>query len=132
MPNALHRTRLARVNEFSVKRPIMKRCAFCGGEYPEELTTCPLDRQALDYDTQPPVPHVTPSWAEKPGGTAFDFSTVVARVRRVRQDPIAALRARPHHDSYRAALVAMARRVVTQFSFFRREGSEHKVETRDT
>jgi len=29
-------------------------------------------------------------------------------------------------------LIAMARRVVTQFSFFRRERSEGKVENRDT
>jgi hypothetical protein len=110
----------------------MKRCAFCGGEYPAELAVCPLDRQPLDYDIRPPVLPVTPSWEEQPVGTAFDVSTIAPQIRRVRQDHMAALRARPHHASYRAVLVAMTRRVVTRFSFFRRESSEHKVESRDT
>ena len=127
----LHRTRLPRVNELSIERHTMKRCAFCGGEYPAELDVCPLDRQPLDYDTLTLTP-VKPSWEQQPVGTAFDVSTIAPQIRRVRQDHIAALRARPHHASYRAGLIAMARQVVTQFYFFRCERSEGKVENRDT
>src|ERR1041384_1833393 len=72
----------------------MKRCVFCGGEYPEEVTVCPLDRQPLDYDTL--LLPVTPSRDSPPMGTAFDVSTIAPQIRKVRQDHIAALRARPH------------------------------------
>ena len=64
-------------------------------------------------------------------GAAFDVSTIAPQIQRVRQDHIAALRARAHHASYRAGLVAMARRVVTQFSFFHRERPEANVENCD-
>jgi hypothetical protein len=86
---------------------------------------CPLDRQPLDYDTQPPV---TRSRESYPVGRALDASAIAPQIRRVRQDYIAALRARPHHASYRAGLVRMARRMISHLSFFR--SSEHEVEDR--
>ena len=104
----------------------MKQCAFCGGEYPEELTECPLDRQPLDYDTLRPV---TPSRENSRVWAAFDVSSIAPQIQRVRQDHIAALRARPYHDSHRAGLIAMARRMITHLSFFRRERSEHELKT---
>src|SRR5258708_37520054 len=102
----------------------MKRLAFCGGEYPEEVTVGPLDRQPLDYDTLLPV---TPSRESPSVCAAFDVSSIAPQIQRVRQDHIAALRARPRHASHRAGLIAMARRMITHLSFFRRERSEHEL-----
>src|SRR5262245_29331650 len=125
-PNALHRTLLPCLNEFSVQRHMMKRCAFCGGEYPEEVTLCPLDRQPLDYDTL--LPPVTPPPESPPMRTAFDVSLIAPQIRQVRRDYIAALRARPHQVSHRAILVAMARRTIAHLSFFRHQRPGNEIE----
>ena len=106
----------------------MKRCAFCGGEYPEEVTVCPLDRQPLDYDAL--LLAVTSSRESPPMGTAFDVSTIAPQIREVRRDPIAALRARPHHAFHRAALVAIARRTIAHFSFFQHARPGDEIENR--
>jgi hypothetical protein len=64
-------------------------------------------------------------------GTAFDVSVIAPKIRRLRQDPLAALQGRPHHTFYRTGLIAVARRVITHRSFFRRESSEHEIQNRD-
>jgi hypothetical protein len=63
-------------------------------------------------------------------GTAFDVSAIAPKIRRVRQDPLAALRARPDYTFHRIRLIAMARRMITQLSFFHRESSEHETQNR--
>ena len=64
-------------------------------------------------------------------GTAFDVSATAPQIRRVHQDPLAVLLARPRRNSYRAGLVAVARRMITHLSFFRRERSEHETQNRN-
>jgi hypothetical protein len=108
-----------------IQRYPMKPCPSCGAEYPTELTLCPLDRHPLDFVTPPPVPAVTPPWEKQPAGIAFDFSAIAPQIRRVRQNHLAALRVRPRHTFSKTALVAMARRVVTRFSFFQRDRPDH-------
>ena len=61
-------------------------------------------------------------------GAAFDVSAIAPQIRRVRQDPVAALRARPQHTIYRTRLIAVARRMITDLSFFRRERAEHETQ----
>jgi hypothetical protein len=64
-------------------------------------------------------------------GTAFDVSVIAPQIRRARQDPLAVLQARPHRNSHRAGLVAVARGIITHLSFFRRERSEHETQNRN-
>jgi hypothetical protein len=104
----------------------MKRCAFCGGEYPEEVAVCPLDRQPLDYDALPLL--VRPSRESPAVGTAFDVSVIAPQIRELRRDHIAALRARPHPTSHRARLIAMARRTIAHLSFFQHEKPRDEIE----
>jgi hypothetical protein len=105
----------------------MKVCAFCGGEYPEEVTVCPIDRQPLDYDTL--LSPLTPSRESTPVGAAFDVSFIAPQIRAVRRDHIAALRARPYPDTHRASLVAMARRTIAHLSFFRHKKPRDEIES---
>ena len=91
---------------------------------------CPLDRQPLDYDallesTEPPA---TSSREIETPGAGFDVSTIAPQIQRVRQDHLAALKARPHSASNRAKLVALARGIIVHFPFFRRERPVHEVE----
>jgi len=104
----------------------MKRCAFCGGEYNDDLTVCPLDRQPLDYDT---LLHPVAPGRESPRiGVALDVSAIAPRIRELREDYIAALRRRPHPVSHRAELIAMARRAIAQLHFFRHEKTADEIE----
>lgn len=63
-----------------------------------------------------------------PPGTAFDTATIVPRLRRVRQDHLAAVEARPAHSAYQAGLLAIARRVVASLPYFHRANHEHEVQ----
>ena len=89
---------------------------------------CPLDRQPLDYDTLR-LP-VTPSREGPSIRTAFDVSTIAPQIRELRQDHLAALRARPRHASHRSVLVAMAREAIAHLSFFHRRTSGDETENR--
>jgi hypothetical protein len=65
-------------------------------------------------------------------GTAFDISAIAPQIRRVREDPLAVMRARRRYTThYRTELVAVARRMFSQFPFFRREGPEHEIQKRN-
>jgi hypothetical protein len=59
-------------------------------------------------------------------GTAFDVSAIAPQIRRVREDPLAVMRARRRYTHYRTELVAVARRMLSQLPFFRRESPEHE------
>jgi hypothetical protein len=54
-------------------------------------------------------------------GKGFDVSVIAPKIQRVRQDPIAASKSRPHHIFYRRGLIAVARRMVTHLAYFRCE-----------
>jgi hypothetical protein len=62
-------------------------------------------------------------------GKAFDVSAIAPQVQRVRKDPLAIVRARPHFARYRAGLVNVARKMVTRLPFFQPEDQKHGLET---
>jgi hypothetical protein len=51
-------------------------------------------------------------------GKGFDVSAIAPQVRRVHEEPLAALKARRQPRSYRDGLLAAARRLISQLSFF--------------
>jgi hypothetical protein len=106
----------------------MKRCPYCGGEYPDEATACLIDRQPLGFDILPPV--APPQQIEGPG-TAFDVSLIAPQIRRVRQDHLKALRTRPHPTPHRMTLIATALRMISHFPFFHHERSEDEIHNQD-
>ena len=59
---------------------------------------------------------------------AFDSSAIAPGLRRVREDPAAAVRDRPRDDSYRAELLAKARRMVAGLSYFRHTHREPELQ----
>ena len=96
----------------------MKRCVFCDGEYPDEVSVCPLDRQPLDYDLL--LHPITASKEILPLGRAFDVSTMAPQIRELHRDRVTALGVRPHPASQRH-LVALALRAIVRLPFFHRE-----------
>src|SRR3954451_11937063 len=71
------------------------------------------------------------SRASQSPGKAFDVSVIAPQIRRVRQDPVAALQTRRHYTYYRAGLILAAQRMISGFSFFHRERSDHETEHRN-
>ncbi len=61
-------------------------------------------------------------------GTAFDASAIAPQLQRVRQDHLAVIKSRPQQLSYRAGLLAMARRMVASLPYFRHAGHEHGIQ----
>jgi hypothetical protein len=82
----------------------------------------------MDYDFL--LHPVAPSRESPSMGTAFDTSTIAPQIRELRQDHLAALRARPRHASHQSVLVAMARQAITHLSFFHRRTSGDETENR--
>lgn len=66
---------VAQLETLGIKHTRMKKCTYCGKEYPEEATTCALDGQALEVVTVKPPELPKPS--PKP-----DSIPVPAEVRR--------------------------------------------------
>jgi len=62
---------------------------------------------------------------------AFDTSAIAPGLRRVRENHAAAVRDRPRDDSYRAELLAKARRMVAGLSYFRHTHREHELQKHD-
>ncbi|MCX6922662.1 MAG: hypothetical protein NT154_05520, partial [Verrucomicrobia bacterium] len=60
-------------------------------------------------------------------GTAFDVSAIAPQIQRLRQDHLAAVHSHQHSSSYKAKLVAAARRVVTALSYFHHSGPEDEL-----
>ena len=61
--------------------------------------------------------------------SAFDVLAIAPRIRRVRDDYIAAAHCRAYHSFHRAQLLAVARRQITSLPYFRHE--RHEYETAD-
>jgi hypothetical protein len=57
-------------------------------------------------------------------GNAFRVSAIAPQIQQVRQNHIAAARARPSESFYRMALMAAASQVVTSLAYFRRDRSD--------
>ena len=53
-------------------------------------------------------------------GTAFDVSAIAPQIQKLRQDYLAGVASPPEHSFYRMRLLAVARRIVTSLSYFRR------------
>jgi hypothetical protein len=64
-------------------------------------------------------------------GRAFDTSAIGPGLRRVREDHAAAVRNRPRDDFYRAELLAKARRMVADLSYFQHTHREHEFQKHD-
>jgi len=98
----------------------MKQCIQCGGEYPNDLTACPLDGSNFFVEPRSPV-------APLPPHHAIDVSAIAKQVRRVREDYTAAFPTRPERTDNRARLVEAFRRIVSHLAFFESIGSNlHK------
>jgi len=68
-------------------------------------------------------------WQRFPG-KGIDVSKIAPEVRRVREEPLAALRAKCPGGFYHQSLLAAARSWISQLSFFHRAGSEHELQKR--
>ena len=101
----------------------MKHCIQCGGDYPDHLTACPLDRSPLLGE--PPARVVVPPLPPRHG---IDVSPIAAEVCRVRADYVAALSTRKRRSDNGARLVRAFRRIVGHLSFFQSAGSRVKRE----
>ena len=65
-------------------------------------------------------------------GKGIDVSQIAPEIRRVREEPLAALRARRQPGFYHQGLLAAARRWISQLPFFHHEISEHEPHKRNT
>ena len=63
-------------------------------------------------------------------GKGIDVSRIAPEIRRVRQEPLAALRAKRLPGFYHQGLLAAARHWISQLSFFHRASSEHDLQKR--
>jgi len=62
---------------------------------------------------------------------AFEVSAIAPQIQQVRQNHVAAIRARPPVSSYRTELMALARQMIARAPYFRRQNSEEDhLETR--
>ena len=94
----------------------MKQCIQCGGEYPDDLTACPLD--GGNFFVEPRLPVAAP-----PPHHALDVSPIAAQVRRVRENYSAALPTQPRRRDNRTRLVEAFRRIVSHLAFFQSMGN---------
>jgi hypothetical protein len=61
-------------------------------------------------------------------GEAFRVSAIAPQIKQVRENHIAAVRARPDDSFYRTGLIAAARQMITKSSYFRRQRSDDEAE----
>ena len=64
--------------------PVMKRCSYCGAEYPDELNECPIDHESLQ-SPMAPTPQTNEHIPDKPDappepvtGTEKDWVTILS------------------------------------------------------
>src|SRR3954464_8250283 len=62
-----------KLHEFTWRRSDMKKCTYCGKEYPDTAGRCAVDHEPL-IDTEPPPPKPEPAWHPK----LIDLKTIPA------------------------------------------------------
>lgn len=56
----------------------MKKCPWCGAEYPDEVSSCPVDGNRLEAPAAPPQPPTTASWVFRKLSTMSLLAPMVA------------------------------------------------------
>lgn len=107
----------------------MKRCAFCGGEYVDELERCPLDGQPLDYDVlgASASSHGTPGGKTPPYCEGLDASAIAPRIKQLRKNYTLELKTRQRHAASQRGFLAIARRRLARLPFFHRENPGNEI-----